>query len=40
MEDWYRLLEVAALTASEQDRRIHDALRYALANGDQNLVEL
>lgn len=31
--DWRRLLEIAALTASEQDRRILDELRRAAANG-------
>jgi hypothetical protein len=32
-KDWKRLLEVAALTHTEQDQRILDELRRAAANG-------
>jgi hypothetical protein len=36
VEDWRRLIAVADLTASEQDRRILDELRRAAVNGDHH----
>jgi len=37
LADWKRLLEIAEVSASEQDIRILTALRYAVANGAEHV---